>query len=178
MICGRQELHTHTRNCYDGSGALICGLLQLEEHVHGPGCFVQLEEESEEPDPSAEESEAQDDGESSDETVPELVSDQQEPHTHTPDCYDETGALICGLLQPEEQAEIADEPNPNADVESYEEYAARFETMDKTGPWNEALVSVAKTQLGYRESRRNYIVENEKRKGYTRYGAWYGRPYG
>ena len=41
------------------------------------------------------------------------------------------------------------------------------------------LVTVAKTQLGYRESTANFQVnERGEKQGYTRYGAWYGNPYG
>lgn len=41
------------------------------------------------------------------------------------------------------------------------------------------LLAVAKTQLGYAESVSNFVVDQEgNRNGYTRYGQWYGNPYG
>ena len=41
------------------------------------------------------------------------------------------------------------------------------------------LVAVAKSQLGYRENARNFIIEqNGERQTYTRYGEWIGEPYG
>ena len=44
--------------------------------------------------------------------------------------------------------------------------------------WRENILAVAQSQLGYRESDRNFIVDNSgKNKGYTRYGDWYGREY-
>lgn len=44
--------------------------------------------------------------------------------------------------------------------------------------WCENLVAVAKTQLGYKESDLDFIVDSEGVKhGYTRYGHWYGARY-
>ena len=162
LTCGLEETegHVHTDDCYEWVEGLVCGLEECEEHHHSESCY---------------------------ETVREPVCGQQGLHTHTPACYDETGALICGQLQLEEHIhgpgcfvvqETDEESDPNADVESYWDYAARFAYMDKTGPWNELLVEVAKTQLGYTESTRNFVIENGEHKGYTRYGAWYGLPYG
>ena len=38
---------------------------------------------------------------------------------------------------------------------------------------------MAESQLGYAASTRNYIVDEAGgMHGYTRYGAWYGSPYG
>ncbi|MDO4322188.1 MAG: glycine-rich protein [Lachnospiraceae bacterium] len=40
------------------------------------------------------------------------------------------------------------------------------------------LIAVAKSQLGYQESQRNFIIEEDgEKKGYTRYGDWAGMPY-
>ena len=41
-------------------------------------------------------------------------------------------------------------------------------------------MAVAKTQLGYQESQNNFQAaeDNQTKKGWTRYGAWYGNPYG
>lgn len=45
--------------------------------------------------------------------------------------------------------------------------------------WGEKLLAVAETQLGYTESILNFRTDNDgNHKGYTRYGAWYGNPYG
>ena len=47
-----------------------------------------------------------------------------------------------------------------------------------TGNWPEDLLSVARTQLGYEESKINFIIDQDGlRKGYTRYGHWYGANY-
>ena len=40
-------------------------------------------------------------------------------------------------------------------------------------------MAIARTQLGYEESSLNFIVDEEgMRKGYTRYGDWFGSDYG
>ena len=40
------------------------------------------------------------------------------------------------------------------------------------------MAAVALTQLGYRESEKNYIVtEDGEQKGITRFGQWYGAPH-
>ncbi|MGN0801576.1 MAG: SH3 domain-containing protein, partial [Candidatus Faecivicinus sp.] len=47
-----------------------------------------------------------------------------------------------------------------------------------TGDWRQDLVRIAQTQIGYEESKRNFIIDEEgKQQGYTRYGAWYGASY-
>ena len=71
-----------------------------------------------------------------------------------------------------------------ADVESTEDWDEMFAGLQLSGNWAEDLVHVAKSQLGYTESIRNFdAVYNEERNaydlyGWNRYGAWYGEPYG
>ena len=44
--------------------------------------------------------------------------------------------------------------------------------------WRENIVEIAKSQLGYHESDRNFVIDDEgKLQGYTRYGHWYGSRY-
>ena len=52
--------------------------------------------------------------------------------------------------------------------------------MTLTGNWRQDTLAIAETQLGYAESTKNYVVaeDGETVKGYTRYGAWCGEPYG
>ena len=48
-----------------------------------------------------------------------------------------------------------------------------------TGIWAEDLTMIAETQIGVKESTANFTLsENGERKGITRYGQWYGEPYG
>ena len=47
-----------------------------------------------------------------------------------------------------------------------------------TGDWARDLVAIARSQLGYMESERNFIIDkNGFVHGFTRYGAWYGAAY-
>lgn len=51
--------------------------------------------------------------------------------------------------------------------------------ISATGVWTEDLIAVAKTQIGYRESDVDFIVDEDGTvHGYTRYGDWYGAKYG
>lgn len=53
-----------------------------------------------------------------------------------------------------------------------------FKDVELTGDWREDLIAIAKTQLGYEESSRNFIIDEDgEKKGYTRYGDWYGSDY-
>ena len=58
------------------------------------------------------------------------------------------------------------------------EWEQTMQHVELTGDYCEDLVAVASTQIGYRESTRNYIIDDRgERKGYTRYGHKYGLPY-
>lgn len=80
--------------------------------------------------------------------------EEGENHTHTLQCYS----------------------NPNADLETEANWTATIPTL--TGNWNEDVVAVANSQLGYQESTANYqVADNNEKKGYNRYGAWMNEPY-
>ncbi len=84
----------------------------------------------------------------------------------------------CGIEDHEHVLECFS--NPDADVETVDDWKATFDQVAFTGDWAKDLVSIAETQLGYKESADNYIVleDGETTLGYTRYGQWYGMPYG
>ena len=69
--------------------------------------------------------------------------------------------------------------DPKADTETYVDWDKMFDGFALTGNWPTDLVAVAATQLDYAESSANFAM-NVRREcnGYTRYGAWYGIPYG
>ena len=66
-------------------------------------------------------------------------------------------------------------------VREYEDssiWAASVSGAGRTGDWRRDLVAVARTQIGYEESTRNFILDEDgNRQGYTRYGDWYGSNY-
>ena len=80
----------------------------------------------------------------------------QEAHTHSLSCYADAQADL-------ESASVWEQTIP--------------QTL--SGQWRADVVAVAESQLGYAASTRNYIVDEAGgMHGYTRYGAWYGSPYG
>ncbi len=70
--------------------------------------------------------------------------------------------------------------DPKADVETTAQWEETFANIALGNGWGADLVAIARSQLGYKESTRNYKVmeDGETIKGYTRYGAWYGDTYG
>ncbi len=100
-----------------------------------------------------------------------------EEHTHSEICYDAL-ELICG--KEEHTHDLVCQNDPEADVETETDWMATFADVTLTGEWDQDLLAIARSQLGYQESTRNYEVmeDGETIKGYTRYGDWYGLPYG
>ena len=166
-ICGYEE-HTHTDDCYSVKQVLVCELEEVEGHIHDENCYdnelVCTLEESEE--------HIHNESCYEDKLICEL--DEIEGHTHTEACYQEKTVLTCTL----EEHTHTDECYPTADEETKEEWESTFADVELTGNWNEDVIAIAKTQLGYKESEKNYITNDDGTiSGYTRYGAWYGEPY-
>ena len=95
-------------------------------------------------------------------------------HEHTEDCYGQ----VYGCELEEHIHRIACYSDPAADVETPEIWENTLPPL--TGHKAEDLVLIAKSQLGYTESERNFgLAEDGVTKcGITRYGQWYGNPYG
>ncbi|MCD7918518.1 MAG: CHAP domain-containing protein, partial [Clostridiales bacterium] len=151
LVCGQEESegHTHDDSCYDADGSLICGQEESEGHTHSDSCYK---------------------------TEEVLICGQEESegHTHSDACYEEQ--LVCGL---EEHTHTVDcLTDETADVETAADWEATLPEL--TGDWATDLVAVAQSQLGYAESTANFTLDEDgaTRKGYTRYGAWYGNAYG
>lgn len=182
-ICGQEEmiLHTHDAACYDATGNPICGKPQVLEHAHNADCF-EITSEAAAP-----------------ETLTCEIPEGEGAHTHGEGCYDEGGLLICQLEESEGHLhgarcygiweltcgleEHTHNPacyaDPTADVETAEDWEQTFADVELTGVWAEDVLAIAESQLGYTESTANYVVEPDGTlKGYTRYGAWCGSPYG
>ena len=177
-----QEEHEHTDDCFDEYGALICGEF---EHIHDDSCYTTeyelvcgLDEGElvEEPNPAYQEMPA---------TRPvvdlptepvETTPDEPVLHHHTDACY--TEELVCTI--PEHHHTVECLADTQADVETAEEWQAAA-NVALNGNWAEDLLTVAKSQLDYQQSDKNFKLDVEDQqvlRGYSRYGAWYGNPYG
>lgn len=158
MHCGMEEviLHTHDAACFSEEGKLICGKEQVLEHVHAEACFQTVEEP---------------------EDTLTCQREENEEHRHDSLCYG-TWELTCGFE--EHTHTLACFTDPIADVETAEDWEQTFAPVELSGVWAEDVLSIAQSQLGYQESTANYIVmpDGVTTKGYTRYGAWRGDPYG
>lgn len=64
------------------------------------------------------------------------------------------------------------------EIETPAEWEATMSQIELSGDWREDILAIARTQLGYHESNRNFIVcEDGIVRGWTRYGALSGTPY-
>ena len=164
---------------------LVCTLAETEGHAHGDTCYetiVIFEEvvvEQEVPIPTIEPS-----------------GKLEELHVHTAECYEQQ--YICGLEETEghmhedacyEEADVCEleehvhiescYSDIEADLETSEIWEQTMEGVILGENLEENLVAIARTQIGYQESELNFYVDEEGvRHGYTRYGEWYGNPYG
>lgn len=146
--------HTHGDDCYEITPAhteaqVTCG---KQEHVHTDACFDA---------PPAE-----DDG-----FYCGCVA-----HTHSvaQGCYEDDGVTLKCTI-PEHEHELICQSNKQADIESAAIWEKDFARMKISNDWAEAVLQIADTQLGYKESEKNFIIaEDGSVHGYNRYAAWYG----
>lgn len=199
LVCTKPEivLHRHTPDCFDADGKLICGQAQILEHRHSDACFETVAEPVDtgtltctdtahvhtarcygtwelvcgQEEHTHSEACTQNEQE-------ETVFCGKDAHTHGEACRDENGELVCGTE--EHTHSLACYADPGADVETAELWEQTFAGVTLTGNWRQDTLAIAETQLGYAESTKNYVVaeDGETVKGYTRYGAWCGEPYG
>ena len=187
LTCGIESDHVHQDYCYDQeTGELLC-----TEHEHTDDCYTleevlvcgQEEGEPEETDDgaalydrdenSAEESDSAEEPETAADPEPEKEATKPETddeidtgytvHHHTAECYGKV--LICGKEEHEHTAACL--VNPNAEIDA--EYDAK--TPARTdADWAQDMVLVAKSQLGYTESKADV---DEDGNGYTMYADQY-----
>ena len=175
LICGEPAAvsHQHTDACFEtveepvDTEALTCTIPEDENHTHGPRCYgtwkltCGMQEHVH--------------GENC--VVDEDAFCGKQAHTHDETCLDENGNQVCGLE--EHTHTLSCYSDPEADVETREQWEQTFAKVTLTGDWRQDVIAIAETQLGYTESARNYAVwEDGTTHGYTRYGDWYGSPYG
>lgn len=196
LVCTKPEivLHRHTSDCFDADGKLICGQTQILEHRHSDACFETVAEPVDTGTLTCTDTAhvhtarcygtwelvcGQEEHTHSEACKPEeTVFCGKDAHTHGEACRDENGELACGTE--EHTHSLACYADPGADVETAELWEQTFAGVTLTGNWRQDTLAIAETQLGYAESTKNYVVaeDGETVKGYTRYGAWCGEPYG
>lgn len=192
-----QAVHCHDSFCLDQAGNRVCTLEEREAHIHGPECYTLVpghthteecytlelvettDPETGEPGEPIEEQvcicqmEESGDREELVCTEPELAQ-----HQHGEGCWELTTEelLVCQL--PEHIHSYECESDPEADLESRHDWESTFSHLELSGSWAVNMADIAQTQIGYGESRRNYLVDGGGVvKGYSRYGAWNGTPY-
>lgn len=191
LTCGEEE-HTHDDTCPvdPDTGDFLCG---FEEHTHTDDCYTTETETEEKLVCGYEEGQVLSDGTAADDdgiaaledtnTATSVAEDSgseavSEPvlHHHTEACYEKV--LTCTI--PEHTHTLACLADYSADVETDDDWQKY--SVGLSDNWNEALLAVAKEQLGYKESEKNF--QTDEALGdiidvhhYTRYGAFYGNPY-
>lgn len=192
LTCGQEE-HTHDDTCPvdPDTGEFLCG---YEEHEHSDDCYTTETETEEKLVCGYEEGEVLSDGTAADDdgiaaledtnTATSVAEDDSsseavsEPvlHHHTEACYEKV--LTCTI--PEHTHTLECLADYSADVETDDDWEKY--SVGLSDNWNEALLAVAKEQLGYKESEKNF--QTDEALGdiidvhhYTRYGAFYGNPY-
>lgn len=191
LTCGQEE-HTHDETCPvdPDTGDFLCG---YEEHTHTDDCYTTETETEEKLVCGYEEGEVLSDGAAAEDgiaaledtnTATSVAEDDSsseavsEPvlHHHTEACYEKV--LTCTI--PEHTHTLECLADYSADVETDDDWEKY--SVGLSDNWNEALLAVAKEQLGYKESEKNF--QTDEALGdiidvhhYTRYGAFYGNPY-
>lgn len=145
----------------------LCG---MDEHTHGEACYTSaLVCGLEEGIPLI-----------SEERISGSVTDGDAApdaavHTHTDACYEKT--LVCIAVEHTHTSECF--PDKTADIETVSDWLATIDDIEITNNIPENLIAVAISQMGYTESEKNFAFDADgNRNGYTRYGEWYGNPYG
>lgn len=160
--------HEHTDDCYTLEKVLVCGQEEGEpEKTDDGAALYDTDENSAEESDSAEEPETAADPEPEQEATKPETDDEIDTgytvHHHTAECYGKV--LICGKEEHEHTAACL--VNPNAEIDA--EYDAK--TPDRTSvDWAQDMVLVARSQLGYTESKADV---DEDGNGYTMYADQY-----
>lgn len=199
LICALQEVqeHHHDEQCYQDE--MICG---LENHVHSEDCYEQkinctIETLDHRHDDACYEQRLICElDHPHDEQCTQLVMicEQEESHVHDESCYE--FSYVCAY--PEEEHTHLDEcymiseclleehihvescySNINADLETEEDWEASLSNVERGGTTLMMTAAIAESQLDTAESTLNFEVDQQGvRRGITRYGQWYGHPYG
>ena len=106
-------------------------------------------------------------------TIANSASCGYEEHQHTDECSQNA----CGVA--EHIHSLSCYSDPSADVETAKIWEATL-PYDLGRYWSENVARIALSQLGVTESEKNFILAEDglTKLGITRYGQWYGNPYG
>lgn len=178
-VCGLEEdeAHRHTTDCMQTERVLNC---EQSEHTHGDSCYhitpavterqlVCTKPEHVHTDACFDAPPSNDSG---------YYCGHIE-HAHSKDCYFEDGSLRCTVS--EHTHSLSCQINKTADLETANEWERTFADVALKDNWAANVLAIADTQLGYTESTKNFVIDDETTgavRGYTRYGTWYGDPYG
>ena len=197
LACGLEECeepHTHTEECYEEKEILVCGKKESDGHEHTAKCIS--EEKTLE---CSEDHEHTDDCYLIEETYVCDLEEGDGAHTHDEDCYKLKQVLTCELKECEEahtHAEDCYKLVPVCGIKEHKHSKSCFideteaeetknkweqaaENVELSGIWADDVLMIAKSQIGYKESTEDYIVDDDGHvKGYTIYGDLNGDPYG
>ena len=151
LTCSTEEDgHVHTEACYTVASGFICGETEENGHVHTSACIT-------------------------DETRFSCEKEATPGHVHTEACYKTEGS--CKLEEHTHTATCYSDIT--ADLETAEDWEMTLAGLTRGPTTRENVILVARSQLGYKESTLNFTVDEKGvQRGITRYGQWYGNPYG
>ena len=142
--------HTHTDDCWHIGAGFGCGLTEAAGHIHTDACLTEQTELG--------------------------CGRQATPgHVHTDACYEKQ--KVCPL---EEHVHVETcYCNLSADLETADDWEMSLAGLSRGTTTAANVVIVAQSQMGYQESTLNFELDEDLvRRGITRYGQWYGNPYG
>ncbi len=167
LTCALEESqgHSHDAVC-SPEPELNC---QLTPHVHdGESCIMAAGEDGAEVCTLTEHTH----GEGCYTTPEPCALEEGAGHTHSSACY------TCEV--PVHTHTVLCYSNREADLETSAVWEGTLPALSEDGNYAADVAAVALSQLGYTESKQNYDVSDDgvTQRGYTRYGEWYGNPYG
>lgn len=171
--CGESE-HQHGDECYEIMKTLICKSEETEGHQHDETCFEKVRTltcTNEDPEHEHSDSCYQE------EEKLTCSKEEQPAHHHSDECYKEEKKLVCD--RKEHEHEELCYSDPEADLETSKDWKKSIEKIELTGNWADDAVKIAQSQIGVKESKDNFEIDEktDEKKGISRYGQWYGKPY-
>ena len=143
------QTHEHDASCYAVISSFGCGQSQEDGHIHTTECITE-------------------------QTQFACGKEETQGHIHSETCYE---IVPCGLVQHIHVESCYSDIT--ADLETEEDWVMSLADIARGPTTKENVALVAKSQLGYTESTINFQVDAAGvRRGITRYGQWYGNPYG